>query len=725
MSRPEKREKTRRSGVYALQNARRKIGTVLSTRLHFLIVPLLVTGDAFRVVAWRISSLGRRATRTRMGPCWNPTVHYMQAGGVSCPFCPFALKYGNTFLVRFLCGNSRVLPGEQGRAVCICAREQFKPAFRGWFIGLCALLCIWTGVVVAGGMALWQSRSLLGFSRGARSQFLPVADKRKSSDISDSERKKALDFIRNAKAYLESKRYSAARIEYRSAIQRDPTLIDAYTGLAECCLQLGFFAEAREALGRVITLDPASPMAYRKLTELAGRQRDFKQAFVHARKLCDLQPKDKDARLLLGSCYIAIGDITNAEREVTLAISLAPRDPEPLLAAAYVETLKKNPDGAEKYYRDTIALSATNVPARIGLARIYGDSGRADEAAGFLGAILKTQPQCADAIIEMGLLKCRQGKWQEAVEMYRRASSLYPKLFAVREELVRLLMSLGRINEGYDIATQLIEADSENMTAHVVLAETFLDKGFVSLAEEYDRKALRINPNLVAAHRLMARILMKKGDLERSLDYFKRIAAALPDDIESQLRLAFCIELKGDRDAAIHLLQQTAARFPESPLPHVHLGEAYQRAKQVDKAAVSFRQAVLRKPENPIAMNNLAAIILDQAKGEPRNLDEAFQLASRAWQLAPENAGVADTLGWANFQKGNYDEAMVLLYYAHKRAPSSPDVLYHLGCVFHAKGSEGKAVELFEEALALSSTFSGAEKARDLLQNMKRQRTGR
>lgn len=700
----------------------------LKKYLRMVVLPATVTSDAFRVLAWHITDLFQRKvlgkSRKRMGPCWTPSVPAMKVGEFLCPICPFSVMYRIPLIVRALCANSQLLRDERGRKFCVCVKDQFSPHLWRWLIGLVVLLCIWAGIVYAGGWLLYQGIIRFASARVERAQYLPVVANVKVSDITDSERKRAQESVRSARTYLGDKRYSAARIEYRSAIQRDPTLVEAYTGLAECCLQLALFGEAREALGKVITLDPASPAAYRKLTELAGRQRDFKQAFVHARKLCDLQPNDKESRLLLSSCYISVGDLTNAAHEVALAVNLAPGDPEPLLAAAYIETLRQNADGAEKRYKDAIAVCATNVPARIGLARICRDRGKIDEATDFLRSILRTEPQCADAIIEMGLLKGSQGKWQETVELYRRSARLYPKLYTVREELVRILMNLGRVNEGYDAAVQLIAADPENTTANLILSETFLERGFVSLAEDYDRKVLRMNPNLVAAHRLMARILMKKGDVDRSLDYFKRIALALPDDIESQLRLAFCIELKGDRSKAEALLLQTAERFQESPLAFVHLGEFYLRGKKPEMALPHFRNATARKPENPMAMNNLASILLDQPNGDQRSLDEALQLAGRAWELAPDSAAVADTLGWANYLKGDHDAAMALLFFAEKKAPSNPEVRYHLGCLYYSKGKLDKARAQFEAALGMSSDFPGVERARSLLAESKRKNGG-
>lgn len=719
------RVRVRKAVAMASERARE----FLESCFRVLLLPLLLTVDAFRVVLWRISVVFQRRIlrqqRIPLGPCCDPTVERILVGEVSCPSCPFSIKYRNMFLVGVLCSNSQIVPWRKDEKICICARDHFMPAVFRWALGGCILVCAWIVVIAGVAWGAWQGRFALGFAPSEQSLHLPMIDARQGASMSESEKMKAADLVRAARDYVESKRYSAARIEYRNAIQKDPSLITAYVGLAECCIQLGFFGEAKEALAKAMELDPSSPTAYRRLTELAGRQRDFKQAIVNARKLCDLQPKDTEARLLLGNCYVVSGDVTNALREVSLAMSLAPSDPAPYVAAAYVEFLQKHYDVAEKHYRDALRMSSTNIAARIGLAGIYVNAGKMDEAIKSLNSALEISPASIDAILALGRLYCSRGDPVEAVALYRKKTAANPQLFVVRAELADLLIRMRRVNEGYDTAVKLNESDPGNVSSALILSALFLDQELLSLAEDYARKALRSNPNVIEGHKLLARIYMKRGDADRSLNYIKRIAQAVPDDFEIQLRLAFCLEIKKEADKAVQTLKELAAHYPDSPLPYLHLGQFYNRSKQFEKAIASYRQAAARKPESAVVLNDLASLLLDFRKDDKKAVDEAFQLATRAWDLEPENAAMADTLGWAHCRKGSYDEAIMLLSFAQKRAPSSAEVHYHLANALRGKGQNGLARAQLESALAISSSFPGADSAREMLEEMKREAGGR
>lgn len=696
----------------------------LGEHLHFLIVPFLVTSDSIRVILWHVSSAVQRhllrQKRIRLGPCCDTAVAHVKVGAESVPLCPFALKYRGLLAIQTLCSNSGVVPGASGERTCVCAKDSFMPALPRWALGGFALVAMWIALIGVAGWGAWQSRSLFGLQSPGPLRHLPVVDAGKSSNISDSERGKAREYVRGAGKYLENKRYSAARVEYRNAIQKDPLLMEAYTGLAECCLKLGLFGEAKEALGKVLSLDPSSPVAYRRLTELAGKQRDFKQAIVHARKLCDLQPSDKDARLLLSSCYSAVGDATNALSEVSLAMSLAPNDPDPYVVAARIEALQQHVDLAETHFLRAIQVCPTNAAARIGLAGIYLGRGKTEDAVKSLNSVLSDAPANVDAILSLGRLYCAMGKPDGAIALYRKKAAMNPQLLVVRAELAGLLMSTGRISEGYDAAMKLNEADPGNVSSALVLSDMFLNQGILTLAEDYARKALRSNPNIIEGHRLLTRIFMKRGEIDKALNYLRRISPMLPDDFETQLRLAICLEMKGETDKAEQRLKTLTMRAPESPLPHLHLGELYARHKQTDKAIACFRRAVARKPENEDALNNLATVLLDSAKDDKSVLDEATQYAARAWELAPGNPAIADTLGWAHCRKANYDEALTILSFAAKKAASSPEVRYHIACALRGKGQSAKAREQLEAALSLSTDFPGAEAAKALLDELKR-----
>src|SRR5579863_8639419 len=67
-----------------------------------------------------------------------------------------------------------------------------------------------------------------------------------------------------------------------------------------------------------------------------------------------------------------------------------------------------------------------------------------------------------------------------------------------------------------------------------------------------------------------------------------------------------------------------------------------------------YQQALNIQPDHPLASNNLAYLMLQQGG----NVDVALAMAQTARRGMPDLASAADTLGWADYQKGIYQAAI-------------------------------------------------------------------
>ena len=116
--------------------------------------------------------------------------------------------------------------------------------------------------------------------------------------------------------------------------------------------------------------------------------------------------------------------------------------------------------------------------------------------------------------------------------------------------------------------------------------------------------------------------------------------------------------------------------------------------------------------ENPVAANNLAWLICENNG----NLEEALSLAKTARRKAPEDPGIADTLGWIYYKMKNYTLAIdQLSFCVNNRKQPTAENYFHLGMALHAKGDLAKAKRTLRKALEINASFPGAEEAQKLL----------
>ena len=97
--------------------------------------------------------------------------------------------------------------------------------------------------------------------------------------------------------------------------------------------------------------------------------------------------------------------------------------------------------------------------------------------------------------------------------------------------------------------------------------------------------------------------------------------------------------------------------------------------------------AAQKQPDNVLVLNNLAWAY--QQVKDPR----ALETAERAYKLKPDNAAVADTLGWMLVEQGNTTRGLELLQKAVAAAPKALEIRYHLAQAWVKSGDKVKGAQ--------------------------------
>jgi tetratricopeptide (TPR) repeat protein len=119
-------------------------------------------------------------------------------------------------------------------------------------------------------------------------------------------------------------------------------------------------------------------------------------------------------------------------------------------------------------------------------------------------------------------------------------------------------------------------------------------------------------------------------------------------------------------------------------------------------AALHYRAVLDIDGSNIVALNNLAYSLA------MTNPDEALGLAQKAAELAPDNAGVQDTLGWVYYRKGIYAIASKYLKTAVAKEPTARRQ-FHLGMAYLKAGNQELGQKTLSAALQKDPTLSRTE----------------
>jgi len=151
---------------------------------------------------------------------------------------------------------------------------------------------------------------------------------------------------------------------------------------------------------------------------------------------------------------------------------------------------------------------------------------------------------------------------------------------------------------------------------------------------------------------------------------------------------------EGYLDAAGIVLNNAVGAFP-SNIQLLFLRSVYsQEINDLDLMEVDLRKIIQLNPNNPVAYNSLGYTLADRTD----RYQEAYALILRAFELAPNDPAIIDSLGWVQYRLGMYEEARDNLDKAYELFPDH-EVAAHLGEVLWVMGEKSQARSVWRKAL--------------------------
>jgi len=135
--------------------------------------------------------------------------------------------------------------------------------------------------------------------------------------------------------------------------------------------------EARQALEKVLQLDPKSPTALRQLGELEFHSGDYTRAAEHLKQAREVRPEDSTAAFYEGQAREKTGDFAGARDALEASLKLTPSQFPARLLLGRVYLALKDPKNAEDQFEAALLLQPKSAEAQLGLtqAQRLGQSG--------------------------------------------------------------------------------------------------------------------------------------------------------------------------------------------------------------------------------------------------------------------------------------------------------------------------------------------------------------
>jgi tetratricopeptide (TPR) repeat protein len=231
-------------------------------------------------------------------------------------------------------------------------------------------------------------------------------------------------------------RNDEARAAFQSAAALDPRLADAWLGIARLCFLAGDTAGGDSAYTRYERLAPLSPELLEAATAIDHNRLELASGLLQQR--LQKAPEDVAALRMYALCARSRGRYAEMEHYLQRALALAP---------GY--TLARSDLATELCVQQRYAEAAPQVqrllaaaPRHSGYlclqAQILRFDGRNDEAGALLQRALEANPDDPMLHLHFGHLLRDQGEQARAIECYRRALALDPRMTEVYRSLADL-----------------------------------------------------------------------------------------------------------------------------------------------------------------------------------------------------------------------------------------------------------------------------------------------
>jgi tetratricopeptide (TPR) repeat protein len=263
--------------------------------------------------------------------------------------------------------------------------------------------------------------------------------------------------------------------EFELALDHQPSLAGAHMGLGNALASLERNQEALAHYQQAMALCPRFPEAEFAVGFVLARIGNLSEAEAHYRRAVTLRPDFAVAWVNLGSLLREQGREVYAEAAYHRAVKLRPGLVSAWINLAILERERHRPAEAEIYLRKAFAINPEQVETLIAWCQFR--SAERDKAGAWqwLRWALAREPENAEAVNMHGILLHKEGRFEEAVEIFKQAETLGNHHAASNRG--NSLLDLGRMDEALLAHELAVERDPANPGAHYNLSLTRLRLG--------------------------------------------------------------------------------------------------------------------------------------------------------------------------------------------------------------------------------------------------------
>ncbi len=472
--------------------------------------------------------------------------------------------------------------------------------------------------------------------------------------------------------HLRQHNLQQAIAQFEIVLQRSPEHLPSLINLAIAYFQEGQYESAIEQARKVVELDENNVTAYEILGSAYLRLDKIPEAQKAMDALAALKPDAPSLATNRAMAYYRDGEYAKAVEEAQHAIEAGQQSAfvYNILGKSYLGI--NDFDQAETALKYALELDDTFMPARLALGDLYVKRQQLDLAEVEVNAILSQNPDSPEAHVLSGLIAMNRQQFEDAKIEFEKALAQNNEYGEAHYQLGIALKALNKPEEAIASLERALELLPGHLPSLVNLTLWTFDARDFTRALEYGQQVLDIDPNNTLVRNAMGAMYAQTGEFTKALEQIQEIQKLQPDNPNIQLTLGIIYLGQQEYEKAAEAAKQAIAQNPENLLPYDTLGRAYLAQKMYDQSHDAFATALAREPNYVPALLGLGSLYGTQGK-----YFDAFSYYSKVLEISPETPEARLGLGGVYRMTGNQALAFAQFEKILESQPTSPVVLFN------------------------------------------------
>jgi len=367
-----------------------------------------------------------------------------------------------------------------------------------------------------------------------------------------------------------------------------------------------------------------------------------------------------------------------------------------LIAAKGILLQRQAPEETLKLARQAQGLDKSFITAAVMEVKSLQQLGRDQEAQARLEALLNEHPDNKRLRLQYARLLASIDLSSSKIQ-FENLHKQYPKDEELSLAYALVLYELKQTEDASSQFNLLLDSKNSTSMANYYLGRIAMNKDQPNVALGYLADVAAGGPNYLPAWVFRSDILVKQGQIESAIELFKSSAKRYPKLRQRFLMVTIeSLNKYQHAEQSITLLNLELSKSPADGKLLYARAMSYERLDRLADMEADLRSILESNPNDASILNTLGYTLATRSN----RFNEAYQLIEKAYQLAPNDPAIIDSIGWIEYLRGNLEPALKYLYKAMKAFPDH-EIAAHLGEVLWGLERRDEALKAWKNGLDL------------------------